>query len=101
MPYYSFARFNEWFWKIGMDKRAPLHANRVGAGIALSLLLVVGGLARLMGSWALACGTLLLVFAAWMVSMLWKPLPKSYWWFCVLASCLGVVGLFILKSASA
>jgi hypothetical protein len=84
-----------------MDKRASLHPQGIGGGIAILLLVIVYGLARLTGSWALACGMLLLVFAAWMVSKLWKPLPKSYWWYCALVSCLGVVGLLIVKSASA
>jgi hypothetical protein len=86
--------------EIGMDKRASLYPSGIGGAIAISLLVIVYGLAQFMGSWALACGTLLLAFAAWMVSKLWKPLPKSYWWYCGLVCCLGVVGLFIVKSAS-
>jgi hypothetical protein len=81
---------------MGMDKRASL---QLGGFIAIALV-VVYGLFHLSGPWALTCGVVLLIFAAWMVSKIWNPLPKSFWWYFILATCLGGIGLLLVKTAS-
>jgi hypothetical protein len=81
---------------MGMDKRASL---QLGGFIAIALV-VVYGLFHLSGTWALTCGVVLLIFAAWMVSKIWNPLPKSFWWYFILATCLGGIGLLLVKTAS-
>ncbi|WP_144022228.1 hypothetical protein [Caballeronia sordidicola] len=82
-----------------MYKRASLQLNGLGGFIAIALV-VVYGLFQLSGIWALACGVLFLFFAAWVASKVWNPLPKSFWWYCILATCIGGIGLLIVKTAS-
>jgi hypothetical protein len=82
-----------------METRASLQPLRLSGAISI-VLVVLYAMPRLAGVWALVCGTLFLAFAAWIVSKLWKPLPKSYWWFWALATCLGGIGLLIIKSVS-
>ena len=84
---------------MAMDKRASLRLNGPGGFIAIALV-VVYGLFHLSGAWAFACGALFLLFAIWMVSNLWHPLPKSFWWYCLLGVCLGGIGLLLLKSSN-
>lgn len=83
-----------------MDKRASLQLNGFGGFIAIGLV-VVYGLCHLSGTWALACGVLFLFFAAWMVWKVWNPLPNSFWWYCILATCLAGIGLLLVNTASA
>ncbi|MFT4439443.1 hypothetical protein [Caballeronia sp. 15715] len=83
-----------------MDKRTSFRLNGFGGFIVIALVIVYG-LFHLSGIWALTCGALFLLFAAWMVSKTWNPLPKSFWWFCILATCLGGIGLLLVKTASA
>ena len=82
-----------------MDKRAPLRNNRVGAVIAIALV-VIYGLWHLSGVWAFVFGSLFLAFGVWVLSKLWNPLPRSFWWYCVLVTCLGGIGLLLFKSTS-
>ena len=83
-----------------MDKRAPLRINRAGAVIAIALV-VIYGLWHLSGAWAFVFGSIFLAFGVWVLSKLWNPLPRSFWWYCVLATCLGGIGLLLIKSTSA
>jgi hypothetical protein len=82
-----------------MHKRASLQLNGLGGFIAIALVIAYG-LLHVSGIYALACGGLFLLFAAWMVSKVWNPLPKSFWWYCILGTCLGGIGLLIVKTAS-
>ena len=83
-----------------MDKRVPLRINGAGVFIAIALVIIYG-LWHLTGAWAFVFGALFLAFALWALSKIWNPLPKSFWWYCILATCLGGIGLLLIKSASA
>lgn len=81
-----------------MHKGASLQLNGFGGLIAIALVIVYG-LLHVSGIWAFGCGALFLLSALWMASKLWNPLPKSFWWYCILATCVGAIGLLIVKTA--
>jgi hypothetical protein len=83
-----------------MDKRASLQLNGFGGFIAIALVAVYG-LFHLPGAWEFACGAIFLLFAAWMMSNFLNPLPKSFWWYCILGSSLAAIGLLLARTAGA
>lgn len=82
-----------------MDK---LSVSKI-CGLAAIALVVVYGICHLNGVGAFLCGVMLIAFA---VKVTWRRwgrfgrLPKSFWWYCALATCLGGIGLLLVKSAS-
>ena len=82
-----------------MNERSPGKTNSFTAFIAIAVV-VVYGLWHLTGAGAFAFGALCLAFAVWILSKIWNPLPKSFWWFCILVTCLGVVGLLLIKNTN-
>ena len=83
-----------------MDKRALSQVNGFGALIGI-VLVVICGLRYLTGAGAFIFGALFLAFSVWALSIMWNPLPRSFWWFCILTTCLGGIGLLLFKSATA
>ena len=83
-----------------MNKRALSQVNGFGALIAI-VLVVICGLRYLTGAGAFIFGAIFLAFSVWALSRIWNPLPRSFWWFCILMTCLGGIGLLLFKSATA
>lgn len=83
-----------------MNLRVSVRISRVGV-FSASALMVIYGLWHLSGAWAFVIGSLFLGTAACVISKIWSPLPKSFWWYCALFSCLGLVSLLIIRSATA
>lgn len=82
-----------------MNRVAPLQVRRIGVYTAIALLIFYG-LCHLTGIAAFICGVLFLAFTVWILSRTFDPLPRSFWWFCVLIGCVGGMGLLLVRTAS-